>query len=96
MITPTCPFCSLDENRVRYENPNFRVIRDGYPVSPGHTLVIPKAHVPSIFDLDVNQFTDLHSAIHWAKSDIEQEFSPDGYNLGVNDGPVAGQTVAHL
>jgi diadenosine tetraphosphate (Ap4A) HIT family hydrolase len=93
---PNCPFCSLDESRIRHEISTFLIIRDGYPVSPGHTLIIPKAHLVSLFDLGTEEFADLQTAIHWAKADIEQEFSPDGYNLGVNDGPDAGQTVPHL
>jgi len=95
-IESNCPFCSLDESRIRHSTPLFLIIRDGYPVSPGHTLIIPKAHLASVFDLSPEQFAELHAAVHWAKADIEQEFSPDGYNLGINDGPEAGQTVPHL
>lgn len=91
-----CPFCSLDNSRVLYESASFLIIHDGYPISPGHTLIIPKTHIASMFELGPEQFADLHTAIHWAKMDIEREFSPDGYNLGVNDGAVAGQTVPHL
>lgn len=92
----SCPFCSLDESRIRHENPSFLIIRDGYPVSCGHTLIIPKTHLASVFELSPAQFTDLHAALHWAKTDIGRNFSPDGYNLGINDGPEAGQTVPHL
>lgn len=95
-IESNCPFCSLDGSRIRHSTPSFLIIRDGYPVSPGHTLIIPKAHLASVFDLSPEQFAELHATVHWAKADIEQEFSPDGYNLGINDGPEAGQTVPHL
>jgi len=49
-----------------------------------------------MFELGVENFADFHAAIHWAKKDIELDYSPDGYNLGINDGPEAGQTVPHL
>lgn len=92
----TCPFCVLEHDRIRHENDAFYVIRDGFPISQGHTLIIPKSHTASLFDLDPEQFLSLQQAIHWAKSDLDHEFSPDSYNLGVNDGPAAGQTVPHL
>jgi diadenosine tetraphosphate (Ap4A) HIT family hydrolase len=91
-----CPFCTLAPGRIRHENATFHVIRDGFPVSPGHTLIIPKRHVASLFELTPEDFLDLHEAIHWAKADLDQEYSPTSYNLGINNGPAAGQTVPHL
>ena len=92
----TCPFCTLDTDRIRYENNVFRVIRDGYPISSGHTLIIPKQHIESLFDLNEADFTTLRTTLHWARTDISNEFHPDGYNVGINDGLTAGQTVPHL
>ena len=92
----SCPFCNIESNRIRYTNVAFFVIRDGYPVSPGHTLIIPKEHISSLFELSPETFQALYDAIHWAKSDLDEEYSPPSYNLGVNDGPEAGQTVPHL
>lgn len=86
----------LDTDRIRYENDVFRVIRDGYPISPGHTLIIPKQHIESLFDLNEADFTKLRATLHWARTDVSNEFHPDGYNVGINDGPTAGQTVPHL
>ncbi len=91
-----CPFCTLELSRIRYENNTFQVIRDGFPITPGHTLIITKQHTASIFELEPEEFLQLREAIHWAKTDLNQEFSPDSYNLGINDGPEAGQTVPHL
>ena len=91
-----CPFCSLDDGRIRHENDSFLVIRDGFPISPGHTLIIPKQHIASMFELDDETFILLREAIHWTKGDLEDEFSPNSYNLGINDGAAAGQTVPHL
>lgn len=91
-----CPFCNLEPERIRHESESFYVIRDGFPISPGHTLIIPKQHIASVFELTEQAFTELYALLDWAKSDIEKEFTPDGYNIGINDGPAAGQTVPHL
>ena len=72
------------------------VIRDGFPISPGHTLIIPKRHVASFFELTPEERADLLELLDAAKADLDQEFSPDGYNIGVNDGAAAGQTIAHV
>jgi diadenosine tetraphosphate (Ap4A) HIT family hydrolase len=72
------------------------VIRDGFPVSPGHTLVIPRRHVGSFFDLTSNERTEMLTLLDQAKMDLDKEFNPDGYNIGINDGAAAGQTVPHL
>ena len=72
------------------------VIRDGYPISPGHTLIIPKRHVGSFFELEPHEQSALLDLLRQAKAVVEREFSPNGYNIGINDGPAAGQTVPHL
>jgi len=77
-------------------NANGVVIRDGFPVSPGHTLVIPLRHVRSFFELTNEERQDLFALLDSAKARIDIELSPQGYNIGVNDGLVAGQTVPHL
>ena len=92
----TCPFCNMETGRIQYENKKFFVIRDGFPISPGHTLIIPKLHIASLFELQDNDFIHLREAIHSAKAELDINFSPDSFNLGINDGEVAGQTVHHL
>jgi diadenosine tetraphosphate (Ap4A) HIT family hydrolase len=72
------------------------VIRDGFPVSSGHTLIIPRRHVPSFFAATEPERADLMSLLAAARDDLEREFRPAGYNVGINDGPAAGQTVPHL
>ena len=72
------------------------IVRDAFPVSPGHTLIIPKRHVGSFFILSSDERTDLMALLNSAKIGVEAEFKPDGYNIGINDGPLAGQTVPHL
>jgi len=72
------------------------VIRDGFPISPGHTLIIPKRHLASFFELTNSERQALFDLLEQAKTDIDKEFSPAGYNIGINDGAAAGQTVPHL
>lgn len=69
--------------------------RDEYPVSRGHTLVIPKRHVASIFELTTIEFTDLMHLACSVRRALMTEFNPQGFNVGVNDGVAAGQTVMH-
>jgi diadenosine tetraphosphate (Ap4A) HIT family hydrolase len=97
MTTPNpCPFCTLPLDRVIDSNQQGQVIRDAFPISPGHTLVIPKRHVGSFFDLATDERLDLLALLDSAKAVIDREFKPQAYNIGINDGAAAGQTVPHL
>lgn len=91
-----CPFCALPHHRIIGENKFSVLIRDGFPVSTGHSLVIPKRHVRSFFELTTEERTAMFSLLDEARSAAAQEFEPDGFNIGINDGPAAGQTVPHL
>ena len=91
-----CAFCTLPASRIIDSNDSGIVIRDGYPVSPGHTLIIPNCHVGSFFSLLPEERNDLLALLDTAKQQIDAEFSPQGYNIGINDGAAAGQTVPHL
>ena len=91
-----CPFCTVPVQRIVRDSDHAFVIRDGYPVSPGHTLVIARRHVGSLLDLTEAEQIDLMALIGAAKKDLDAELRPDAYNIGVNDGAAAGQTVAHL
>jgi diadenosine tetraphosphate (Ap4A) HIT family hydrolase len=96
VLGKTCAFCTLPTHRVIDENSTAVTIRDGYPVSPGHTLLIPKRHTASFFDLSAEERGDLLALIDRAKLTLDNELEPQGYNIGINDGPAAGQTVPHL
>jgi diadenosine tetraphosphate (Ap4A) HIT family hydrolase len=91
-----CPFCTLPPERIIDSNDLALVIRDGYPISPGHTLVIPKRHIGSWFEITQTEQEALLNLLTKSKAVLETEFKPDGYNIGINDGPTAGQTVPHL
>lgn len=92
----TCPFCTLPRERLVFESELAFVIRDGFPVSPGHTLVIPKRHVASFFDTTADEQEALLKLLKLAWIEVRQQFGPDGCNVGINDGATAGQTIAHL
>ena len=96
MNEPACPFCTLAPQRVLISSPFGIVFRDAFPVSPGHTLVIPRRHVRSFFDLNRDEIESLLALLDGAKKATDVELTPDGYNIGINDGPAAGQTVSHL
>jgi diadenosine tetraphosphate (Ap4A) HIT family hydrolase len=95
-LSPPCPFCSLPAERIVHDRPCAFAIRDGFPVSPGHTLLIPRRHVASFFEVTDVERTDLMSLLAAARDDLDREFHPAGYNIGINDGAAAGQTVPHL
>lgn len=95
-MRPPCPFCHLPPERVIDANVQGWVIRDGYPVSPGHTLVIPRRHIGSFFELEPEEREGLMALLEQAKRTLDVSHKPDGYNIGINDGPAAGQTVPHL
>lgn len=92
----TCPFCQLPPERIQFSNLHSVVIRDGFPISPGHTLIIPRRHVGSFFDIDAAEREALMALLEEAKRRLDKEFKPEGYNIGINDGPAAGQTIPHL
>lgn len=91
-----CPFCALDdEQKIEITEHSF-AFRDRYPVSQGHTLIVPRRHVASFFELNSDERQDLLELMVRCKDQLELEFSPDGFNIGLNDGPEAGQTVMHV
>ncbi len=91
-----CPFCTLPSERIIDSGHHGVVIRDGFPISPGHTLIIPRRHIGSFFELAPDEQPELMALLSRAKSVLDQAFNPQGYNIGINDGPAAGQTVPHL
>jgi len=95
-LVMTCPFCTVPRERLVFEGELAFVIRDGHPVSPGHMLVIPKRHVASFFETTTEEQASMLRLLNLARIEIAQQFKPAGYNVGINDGAAAGQTVAHL
>jgi len=99
MTAPTskpCPFCNLDPSRILAEDELTVVYRDGFPVSLGHTVIIPRRHFATLFEATETDQVALLRALAQAKSLVEQLHQPDGYNIGINHGQAGGQTVPHL
>ena len=69
--------------------------RDSFPVSPGHSLVIPARHCPSLFELSPEELAACMELVVQERSVLDDEFKPDGYNIGVNVGRAGGQSVWH-
>ena len=97
MVKPNrqCPFCDLDSDNIWLEGEHGRAIWDGFPISKGHTLVIPEFHVPSFHDLESEIQAALWKLVAEVRNRLANELQPDGFNIGLNDGEAAGQTVMH-
>jgi diadenosine tetraphosphate (Ap4A) HIT family hydrolase len=95
-MTGTCPFCTLGAGRIVLANELAAVIRGNFPVSRGHTLIISKRHVDSFFEVTGDERKAMLALLDSAKLGLDAAFHPDGYNVGINDGEAAGQTVPHL
>lgn len=91
-----CPFCTLPAERIRHRHGTAIALRDAYPISPGHTLIVPTRHVGSFFETREQERLDLLTLLDEARAQLLAEHSPDSFNIGINDGPAAGQTVPHL
>jgi len=91
-----CPFCTIPPERVIDSGQHGLVIRDGFPISAGHTLVIPKRHSGSFFELATEERNELMVLLSEAKAELDLTLKPQAYNIGINDGAAAGQTVPHL
>lgn len=92
----TCPFCTLDHTRIIGSNTHAMAIMDGFPISTGHALIIPKRHIASIFEATREEREALFDLLELVKIDLQEKYNPDGFNIGINDGAAAGQTVMHL
>lgn len=97
MTTPSdCLFCHPPAGRIAGSNEFGLIVRDAYPVSPGHTLIIPKRHIGSFFELTTEERNALMALLDQARTELQSSYQPQGYNIGINDGAAAGQTVSHL
>lgn len=88
-----CPFCSIEPI---IQNDLAIAFYDKYPVNKGHLLVIPKRHVEQYFDLTIEERQAIDSLVFEGKALLDKEYNPDGYNIGINNGEVAGQTIFHV
>jgi diadenosine tetraphosphate (Ap4A) HIT family hydrolase len=92
----TCTYCTLAEARIFDETTLSIAFKDVFPVSPGHTLIIPRRHVESYFDLTNQEREDMLILMNRVKDKLKEELNPNGFNIGINEGFAAGQTVGHI
>jgi diadenosine tetraphosphate (Ap4A) HIT family hydrolase len=91
-----CIFCNIQKERIVLENDLGYAIYDGFPVNPGHLLIIPKRHFSNFFESTDTERISLFNLVDDAKKILDQKFHPNGYNVGINIGEAAGQSVMHL
>lgn len=85
----------LDQTRWITSNKLAAALRDLYPVARGHTLIVPRRPVATLFDCSVDEIAAIWRLIQHCKGEIDEAYKPDGYNIGVNCGADAGQTIFH-
>ena len=90
-----CHFCELPKNRIWVETSTAIAFLDGFPVSEGHALIIPKRHVPILHDLPEPELLDVWALVARVRKMMLDQYNPDGFNIGVNEGEAAGQTIGH-
>jgi diadenosine tetraphosphate (Ap4A) HIT family hydrolase len=96
-LNQPCPFCSLDASRALIAfNETAFAIYDIFPVNPGHALIIPKRHTANYFDLTPEEQSACFELLNQVKEKVTDTFEPQGFNVGINVGATAGQTVPHV
>ena len=94
--TKKCPFCPPKAREILETHPLAVAITDSNPLTRGHSLVIPRRHVASFFELTGDERLAIGELLDRIKAAIDKEHAPDAYNIGINDGAAAGQTVMHV
>ena len=99
MSLETCYFCNRPKykSQLIFEDDSAVVLNDNFPISKGHTLIVPKTHIASIFDLSDHTYNHLFRLVKINSERLKRvDKSIEGFNIGVNQGVVAGQTVMHV
>jgi diadenosine tetraphosphate (Ap4A) HIT family hydrolase len=92
-----CPLCDrIESGDYLAENALAVAVLDSFPLNPGHTLIIPRRHIADLFELSNEGLAALWALLPVAKQVIDAQHAPPAYNVGVNVGSAAGQTVAHV
>ena len=96
MSKNSCIFCDIDAFDVQAENDYAYVINDAFPITEMHALIIPKRHVKTYFDLNADELGACHDLLNSIRAGIlDEDSSVEGFNIGMNNGTVAGQTIDH-
>lgn len=91
-----CPFCNLEINNILLQNDFSISTSDAFPVSKGHSLIVPRRHISSIFDATEDELTHIFKLVADTRVLLNDQYNPQGFNVGINDGVAAGQTLMHL
>ncbi len=95
-----CLFCKISGKIISsfdiYENNAVFAFLDINPISPGHTLVIPKIHAENLFDLTDEQISLLFKAVRDVALLLKKRLNPEGFTIGINHGRISGQAVEHI
>jgi len=94
-----CFFCdaqTFEDSKIFLQSENFYARWDDMAVTPGHCEVVPKEHIDSFFTLAPEQVNEMHGLAQQVKVIIDEQFTPDGYNIGINEGEAAGRAQHHL
>lgn len=91
----SCPFCDLDPSRIITASKTAIAFRDAFPLTEGHTLVVPRQHVNSIYALSVGEQADLWAFVAELRNLLAEQLNVKAFNIGINDGAAAGQTIEH-
>ena len=91
-----CLFCNIPQERIVLENDLAYAVRDGFPVTEMHSIIIPKRHIPDYFDLTTDELLACDQLIRSLKKEISNsDSSVNGFNIGMNSGESSGQTIFH-
>ena len=93
-VPEECIFCR-PQREILAENAHAIAVFDSFPVSPGHSLILPRRHVATVWELDETEYAACYALVRVLKPVLEARFRPDGFNVGVNCGEAAGQSVWH-
>lgn len=90
-----CPFCAADPIRLVRRDALTTSLRDAYPVTEGHSLVTPVRHVASLFELSSEERQAVWDEVAQVRAELMRDLGVEAFNIGLNDGAAAGQTVPH-
>ena len=96
MLTLESPFHPLDPARVILQTHHAVAFLDKYPVSQGHALVVPNLVVIRLEELPLEVEASVWATVRQVRKLLAEQYRPDGFNIGVNDGSAAGQTIPHV
>lgn len=94
MTMNDCPFCT--PTQVLLDRPLAYALADRYPVAPGHLLIVVRRHVADFFATTPAEQQALFALLREAREFVDARHAPQGYNIGINVGATAGQTVPHV